>query len=131
VHIRRLREVPLFSGLAKKDVEALGRLADGLDVRAGKVLARQGDIGHEFFVIESGRAVVERDGTKLTELGPGDFFGEIALISEERRTATVTALEDMELIVMTESAFRGLKRSMPTVYETVRAEIAKRRAVPA
>jgi CRP-like cAMP-binding protein len=123
----RLREVPLFAGLSRKDVEELGRTADEIDAKAGEVLARQGDIGHEFFVIEAGRATVEQDGQEINQMGPGDFFGEIALLEEERRTATVTATEDMRLIVMTGQAFRGLRRNLPDVFETVRGEIAKRR----
>lgn len=128
MNTERLREVPLFAGLSRKDVDELGRMADEVDARAGEVLARQGDLGHEFFVIETGRATVEQDGRQVNEMGPGDFFGEIALLEEERRTATVTATEDMRLIVMTGPAFRGLRRSLPEVFETVRGEIDKRRA---
>ncbi len=126
----RLRDVPLFAALGKKDLEAIGRIADEVDVREGKVLTRQGDLGHEFFVLESGRACVEIDGERVAEICPGSFFGEMALIDEERRVATVTASEDSTVIVMTESDFRGLKRTMPSVYETVHAEIAKRRRLP-
>ena len=124
-----LREVPLFARLGKQDIEALGRIADELDVREGKVVARQGDLGHEFFVLEAGSASVEIDGEHIAELSPGSFFGEIALIEEDRRTATVTATGDSTVIVMTGSDFRNLKRTMPQVYETVRAEIAKRRGL--
>jgi voltage-gated potassium channel len=129
VNTARLREVPLFAGLGKQDIEALGRIADELDVREGKVLARQGDLGHEFFVLEAGSATVEIDGEHVAELSPGSFFGEIALIEEDRRTATVTATGDSTVIVMTGSDFRNLKRTMPQVYETVHAEIAKRRGL--
>lgn len=127
----RLREIPLFAGLGKKDIEELGRIADELDVKAGKVLARQGDLGHEFFVLEAGLATVEKDGERIAELGPGSFFGEIALIAEDRRTATVTAAEDSTVIVMSGPDFRNLKRTMPQVYEAVAAVIEKRRAVTA
>jgi CRP-like cAMP-binding protein len=127
----RLREVPLFAGLAKRDLEALGRIGDELDVKQGKTLTKQGELGHEFFVLESGSAVVDVDGDVVKELGPGDFFGEIALIEEDRRTATVTAAEDSTVIVINGPDFRNLRRTMPKVYETVHAEIAKRRPVSA
>src|SRR4051794_36618064 len=109
----------------------VAQLADEIDAREGEVLARQGDIGHEFFVIEQGHVEVVRDGDHIAELGPGDFFGEMALISEERRTATVSALDPMTCVVMTGKTFRGLKRSQPEVYETVRAEVARRMALHA
>src|SRR3954454_13772168 len=98
MHTARLREVPLFAGLGKKDVEALGMIADELDVREGKVLARQGALGHEFFVLEAGSMTVDIDGETVAQLGPGSFFGEIALIAEDRRTATVTAAEDSTVL---------------------------------
>jgi CRP-like cAMP-binding protein len=125
--VKRLRGVPLFDGLGKRDLEALARLADEVDVPAGKVLAHQGDIGHEFFLIRRGRAEVTRDGEHVADLGPGDFFGEMALISEDRRTASVTASEPLSAIVMTGPDFRALRSTMPRVYETVEAEVAKRR----
>jgi CRP/FNR family cyclic AMP-dependent transcriptional regulator len=128
---KRLRDVPLFARLSRHDLDEVAHCADEVDAREGEVLARQGDIGHEFFVIESGRAEVTKDGERIAEMGPGDFFGEIALISEERRTATVTALEPMTCVVMTGKTFRGLKRSQPEVYETVRAEVARRMALHA
>jgi CRP-like cAMP-binding protein len=126
----KLKGVPLFAGLDKRDLDRVARLADDLDVPDGRVLAREGDLGREFFVIEEGRAKVDRNGTHIADLGPGDFFGEIALIEEERRTATVTADGPMTVAVMTGSAFRGLRRSMPEVFERVREEIMRRRAVP-
>jgi CRP/FNR family transcriptional regulator, cyclic AMP receptor protein len=131
VNTARLQDVPLFARLAKRDMEVLGRIADELDVEAGRTLARQGDVGREFFVIESGRAEVTRDGKHVADLGPGDFFGEIALLEDDRRTATVTASGPMTLIAMTGSDFRGLRQTMPSVYETVRDEIRRRRPVPA
>ena len=123
---RQLRDVPLFARLNRQDLGMVAQLADEIDARRGEVLARQGDIGHEFFVIEQGHAEVVRDGEHVAELGPGDFFGEMALISEERRTATVSALDEVRCVVLSGPAFRGLKRTLPEVYETVRAEVAKR-----
>ena len=88
----------------------IAQQADELDVREGKVLTKQGDIGHEFFVIEEGTADVEQDGKRIAQMGPGDFFGELALLAEDRRTATVTATSPMTVIVLTRADFRALDR---------------------
>jgi len=124
----RLKSVPFFASMKKKELEALSRQTDELDIPAGKVLAREGDFGQEFFVIETGTAEVTRGGEHVADLGPGDFFGEMALISEERRTATVTATSPMEVVVMTRAEFRALDRSMPEVHATVARAIEERQA---
>jgi CRP-like cAMP-binding protein len=126
----RLKDVPFFSKLKKKELDVIATNADEVDVPAGKVLTKQGDLGDEFFVIESGSAEVARDGEVINELGPGDFFGEIALLKDERRNATVTATTPMELIVMTRSSFRSIDRSMPELHKSVQAAIEQRQ-VPA
>jgi CRP-like cAMP-binding protein len=127
----RLNNVPFFSSLKKKELELIARQADEVDVPAGKVLAQQGTFGDQFFVIEEGTAEVVRDGERLGELGPGDFFGEMALLDEDRRTATVTATTPMTLIVMTRASFRAVEAGMPHVHAAVRAAIEQRRAQPA
>ena len=124
----RLKDVPFFSSMSEQDLAAVAQQAGEISAAAGRVLAREGDLGEEFFVIESGTAEVSRGGAPVAKLGPGDFFGEIALIREERRTATVTAMSPMVLIVMTGSSFRSLDRSRPEVRETVSKALAERRA---
>ena len=124
----RLNEVPFFAMLKKKELAVVAQQTDEVDAPAGKVLAREGDIGHEFFVIDAGTAEVTRNGERLAELGPGDFFGEMALLEEDRRNATVTATSDMSLIVMTRSSFRAVDRSMPQVHALVDEAIRQRRA---
>jgi CRP/FNR family transcriptional regulator, cyclic AMP receptor protein len=123
----RLKDVPFFSSMSKKELAAVAQQTDEIDVSAGKVLAREGDFGQEFFIIDSGTAEVSRGGQRIGELGPGDFFGEMALLEEQRRTATVTATSPMSLIVMTRSSFRTLDRTMPKVHATVAQAIADRR----
>jgi CRP/FNR family cyclic AMP-dependent transcriptional regulator len=123
----RLKDVPFFSGMSKKELAAVAQQTDEIDVPAGKVLAREGDFGQEFFIIDSGTADVSRGGERIGQLGPGDFFGEMALLEEERRTATVTATSPMSLVVMTRSSFRTLDRTMPKVHATVAQAIAERR----
>jgi CRP/FNR family cyclic AMP-dependent transcriptional regulator len=123
----RLKDVPFFTGMSKKELGAVAQQTDEIDVPAGKVLAREGDFGQEFFVIDSGTAEVTRGGARLAELGPGDFFGEMALLDEDRRTATVTATTPMSLLVMTRSSFRTLDRTMPKVHARIVQAISERR----
>ena len=124
----QLKEVPFFSTLSKRELSTVAQQIDEIDVAPGRVLARQGDLGHEFFVILDGTAEVTRGDTRLAELGPGDFFGEMALVDEERRTATVTATSPMRVLVMTRQAFRAIDRSMPAVHATIVKAIEDRRA---
>jgi CRP/FNR family cyclic AMP-dependent transcriptional regulator len=124
----RLKAVPFFSAMSKSELAAVAQQTDEIDVPAGKVLAREGDFGEEFFVIDAGTAQVTRGGEPIAELGPGDFFGEMALVEEDRRNATVTATTPMSLIVMTRPSFRALHRAHPQVHETVAKAIAERHA---
>jgi CRP-like cAMP-binding protein len=78
-------------------------------------------------LIESGTAEVVHDGNHLADLGPGDFFGEIALLAEHRRTATVTATSDLRIVVMHERDFRVMEDEMPDVAAKIRAVMAERR----
>jgi len=122
-----LKDVPFFSSMTEQDLAAIAKETDELSVAVGTVLAREGDLGDEFFVIKSGTAEVTHGGAPVDELGAGDFFGEIALIREERRTATVTATSPMVLVVMTGASFRSLDRSAPEVRERVSKALAERR----
>lgn len=124
----RMKSVPFFSGMSKGELAAIAQQTDEVDVPAGKVLAREGDFGDEFFMIDAGTAEVTRGGDAIAELGAGDFFGEMALLEEDRRTATVTAKTPMSLIVMTRSNFRSLDRAQPAVHATVAKAIAERHA---
>jgi voltage-gated potassium channel len=124
----RLRELDLFSGLSGRELEEVARLTDEVDVEAGRVLGREGDVAYEFFVIEEGTASVEVDGQHVVDLGPGEWFGEIGLLAAERRTATVTALTSMRLAVIFGPNFRSLTQRLPQVGETIRAEIDERLA---
>jgi CRP-like cAMP-binding protein len=123
----RLKSVPFFSNMSKRELAAMAQQTDDLDVPTGKVLAQEGEIGHEFFVIDQGTAEVTRGGEHVADLGPGDFFGEMALLEEDRRTATVTASSPVRVIVMTRQSFRALDRAMPGVHAAVAEAIAGRR----
>jgi CRP/FNR family transcriptional regulator, cyclic AMP receptor protein len=126
MNLDQLKAVRLFSSLSKKELEQLSQWTDQISVAEGHQLAREGEFAHEFFVIEDGTAEVLKDGQRIAELGPGDFFGEIGLIETERRTATVVATRPMELIVMFQREFKQMEQAMPAVADRIRAAIRAR-----
>ena len=123
---KRLRDVPFFADLGKRELEQVGRWTDQVDVEAGTVLGRQGSVAYEFFVILDGAAEVRVDGVRVSDLGPGDFFGEIGLLESARRTATVVAATPMRLIVVFGREFRAMERELPSVAAKVREAIRER-----
>lgn len=122
----RLKSIPLFAGLGRHELDALGQCADEVDVADGEELVEEGDFGHEFFAIESGSAEVRHGDELLATLGPGDFFGEQALSGDARRNASVVATSQMIAVVMTRSAFRQMRRDHPAVCERIEAAVAER-----
>ena len=123
----RLKQIPLFADLPHRDLERLATWTDEVDVKAGKHLVEQGAFPHEFMLIESGTAEVVHDGNRIADLGPGDFFGEMALLEEHRRTATVTASSDLRIVVMHDRDFRAMEDEMPAVAQRIRAVMDERR----
>jgi CRP-like cAMP-binding protein len=123
---RRLEGVSLFSGLSKRERGTLARWTDEISVPAGYALATEGQFAHEFFVIEEGSAEVTRDGERVAELGPGEFFGEIGLLETERRTASVAATTPMKLIVMFQREFTQMEHDLPAVADRIRSAIRAR-----
>ena len=123
----RLKQIPLFADLPHRDLERLATWTDEVDVKAGKHLVEQGAFPHEFMLIESGTAEVVHDGNRIADLGPGDFFGEMALLEEHRRTATVTASSDLRIVVMHDRDFRAMEDEMPEVAQRIRAVMDERR----
>ena len=122
-----LGRAPLFRNLSRAELVQLAMATEDLEVEAGKVLAREGDIGQEFFVIVDGEVSVTKDGQEINKLGPGDFFGEIALIWDSpRRTATVTAATPVRFFVLTRQAFRGLIDHHPDIEGKVLEELEQR-----
>jgi CRP-like cAMP-binding protein len=124
--IELLRNVWLFGRCSKKELEALAALATPVDLRAGKVLATQGERGHEFFVIVSGKAEATREGVTIGTLGPGSFFGEMSLLERLPRVATVTTTEPTTVLVLTAKAFDKLVESMPSVDRNMLIVLANR-----
>lgn len=123
----RLKSIPLFAELTERERGRVARWADELDVPQGKHLVEEGKFAHEFFVIEEGTADVLHGDQKLTELGPGDFFGEIALVEHQRRTASVVATTPMRAIVMFGRDFGQMESEMPSVAARIRQAIEERR----
>lgn len=121
-----LAKVPLLKGLDRKDLEQVGRLCEEVDIAAGKVVARQGDYGTEFFVIVSGQVSVSRDGEHLRDLGPGDFFGELAMLANIPRTATVTTVSACRFLVLGSREFNSLLHEHPAIQHTVLHAVAQR-----
>jgi CRP/FNR family transcriptional regulator, cyclic AMP receptor protein len=126
--IAAMERVPLFARCSKKELTSIASLADEVDLPAGKVLTSEGDRGREFFVVLEGSADVRRDGRELPSLEAGDFFGEIALVTDKARTATVTAKSPMRALVITDRAFRELMRNSPEIQGKVLAAVADRLA---
>jgi CRP/FNR family cyclic AMP-dependent transcriptional regulator len=124
----RLRMIPLFQGLNDHQYERLERWTDEIDVPASKHLVNQVAYTHEFMVIETGTAEVTHDGEHLADLGPGDFFGEMALLLNVPRTATVVATSDVTLVVMHDRDFRAMEEEIPAIAKRVDAIMEERRA---
>jgi CRP-like cAMP-binding protein len=111
-----LGRTPLFKDLSRAELVELAKVTEDLEFDEGKVLAREGEIGYEFFVIVDGEVAVAKDGREIRRLSPGDFFGEIALIWDSpRRTATVTATTPIRFFVLTRQAFRSLIAHHPDI----------------
>ena len=122
----RLEAIPLFTGLNRKERRALAPRADEVQLEEGRVMVREGEWPYEFFAIEEGTAEVRRGDQLLAELGPGDFFGEMALVGDTRRNATVVATSPLTVVVMTGQAFRQTARELPEVGAKIRAAIEER-----
>jgi CRP-like cAMP-binding protein len=122
-----LGRAPLFHGLTRHELGELAKATEDLEVDEGKVLTREGDLGREFFVIVEGDVSVTKDGEEIRTLGPGDFFGEIALVWEPaRRTATVTAKSPLRFFVLTRQSFRSLLEHQPEIEEKVMGALEER-----
>jgi CRP-like cAMP-binding protein len=121
-----LKQSPLFEGLSRKQLARLAQLSDDLDVPAGSVLCTEGSRGREFFVIIDGEAEVTKGGRHVATVGPGDFFGEIALLERVDRTATVTAATPLRFFVISDIAFKSVLNTDPTIEPKLLRALARR-----
>lgn len=124
--VELLQAVPLFANCSKAELQRIATLADELDLGESATLIREGERGREFLVIVDGTVSVTKRGKKVRELGAGAFIGEIALISDVPRTATVTATTPVRLLVVTDRAFRGLVEEMPSIATKVLQSLGER-----
>jgi CRP/FNR family cyclic AMP-dependent transcriptional regulator len=124
--IDHLAQVPLFSACSKKDLQLVAKRAEDVKVDAGKQLVGEGATGTEFFVVIDGTASVSKRGQKVAELGPGGFFGELALLDKAPRNATVSAETPMELVVLGQREFAGLIDDVPEFAHKLLAGLARR-----
>jgi CRP/FNR family transcriptional regulator, cyclic AMP receptor protein len=121
-----LKGVPLFARCSKKELAEIAQIADEIDLSDGKQLTKEGGRGREFFVLIEGNADVKRKRRKIGTLGPGDFLGEIALITHTPRTATVTTTSPVRALVVSEQNFRRLLERSPQVQIKVLEALAER-----
>jgi CRP/FNR family transcriptional regulator, cyclic AMP receptor protein len=121
-----LKTIWLFSSCTTSEVRKIRGSLDEVDVPKGKVLVEEGTIGLEFFLIVSGKAAVTRSGKKVATLGPGDHFGEMALLDRHPRSASVVSESDMDLLVLSQRQFNSLLNSVPTIGRKMLAAMAQR-----
>lgn len=110
-----LARVPLFSQCARGELREIARLGTEVDVNAGTVLTKEGGPGSEFFLLLEGHANCAVRGTTVADLGPGDFFGELALLDGRERTATITATTPLRVSVLNRAEFRTALGASPSI----------------
>jgi CRP-like cAMP-binding protein len=121
-----LRRVPLFAGCSRRELLWIARVADETTFAPGKVLVKEGAPGGEFFVLVDGSAEIRRKGKKIITVGPGDFFGEIALLTDRPRNATVTTTSPVDALVVTKWSLRQLVAAQPLVGLKLMRAVAER-----
>jgi CRP-like cAMP-binding protein len=130
MYATRLEAIPLFAALAPEERELVGELVDPVQAPAGHEVATQDSFGYSFFVIEEGTAEVRVDDVGVAQLGPGDFFGEIALLCTGRRTAAVVATSPLKLFSLFDRDFREIEKRVPELGRELR-RVANRRLAAA
>lgn len=111
--LEMLHSIPIFAKCAQSGLEQVAQLVDEVDLPDGHVLTREGQTGKEMFIVVSGQARAERGGKKLADFGPGAVFGEMALISEAPRNATITAVGPVRVMVVAHREFHSLMDRYP------------------
>ncbi len=114
-----LPTIELFSELSKKELKNIAALMTPIQVKMGRVLTKEGDPGREFMIIIEGTATVKRKGRVLARLGPGDFFGELAVVAGVPRTATVIADTDMIIETLNRREFSSLLDESPRIAKKI------------
>jgi CRP/FNR family transcriptional regulator, cyclic AMP receptor protein len=121
-----LSKIWLFSTCTAKELRLIRRELEEVSVAPGRVLCEQGTIGREFFLIMEGQAAVKRNNRKAATLGPGQYFGELALLDRRPRSATVTSETDMTLLILGQRQFNGVLDAVPPLSRKILAAMATR-----
>ena len=121
-----IKSAPLFSECSRKHLNEIAEIADEIDLGEGKELTKEGRPGREFFVLIEGTADVKRANRRINQMGAGDFFGEISLITQRPRTATVVATSPVRALVITDRSFRRLLEHQPEIQGKVMSALAAR-----
>ena len=126
VKIDLLKHVPLFAGCSKSELGAIAQIADEVGFAAGSTLITQGERGKEFIVIVEGDVEVRRNGRAVPIRGGSEFFGEMALLTEEPRNATVVAVTPVRTLVIADRAFQRLVSDLPSIQSKLLSTLAAR-----
>ena len=121
-----IANVPLFAGCSKTELSEIAAITDELDLPEGAALIREDERGREFLVVIDGTVKVTQKGHTVNELGPGSWVGEISLIADVPRTATVVATSPVRLLVITDRAFQQLIRKTPSIASKVLQSVGER-----
>jgi CRP-like cAMP-binding protein len=121
-----LSKIWLFSTCSARDLRTIRRATEEVTVPAGRVLCEEGTIGREFFLIVDGQASVRRNGRKIATLGPGQYFGELALLDRRPRSATVVSETEMLLLILGQQQFNGVLDAVPALSRKLLAAMATR-----
>jgi CRP-like cAMP-binding protein len=113
--VELLRRAPLFAGCSKRELEQIALVADEIDFPAGKTLIKEGRPGREFFVVLNGEVEVTRNGRRIPMRGGSEFFGEMALITDQPRNATVTGVTPVHVLVVSVRDFRSVLQTTPSI----------------
>jgi CRP/FNR family cyclic AMP-dependent transcriptional regulator len=124
--VELIKGVPLFSECSRKELDEIAGIADEIDLSEGKELTKEGRPGREFFVLIEGSADVKKGSRRINQMGPGDFFGEISLVTRRPRTATVVATSPVRALVVTDRSFRTLLDHQPEIQGKVMSALAAR-----
>ncbi len=122
------RNLPIFAGCTEEQLAELDRLADEVHVEAGRTMMRQGELGQEFALIVDGEADIVKDGEVVARIGPGAYFGEVALLDSITRTASVVAATDLTLEVIDRRGFNTLLDDLPSLSRSMLKGMAQRMA---
>jgi len=122
------RALPLFSGCSPQELDEIDRLADAVSIPAGRTVMQQGDLGQEFALIVEGDAEIVKDGVPVATIGPGSYFGEVALLDSINRTASVVARTDLVLEVVDRRGFNTLLDDLPRLSRSLLTGLAHRLA---